>query len=195
LYLVFLRRPANAPQLTEEQATKLQERHMDNIRRLGDVNKLVFAGPFLDDTSLRGIFVFNTTQRAEAEEWLASDPAVQAGRLAGDLHLWVSPKEPIYRPAGNQGMENYSMVILHKEKAPTSNLMARHDTYVQNLRKAHKVAFSGKFSDSDDLLEVTILMVSAEEAAHVGADDPLVKSGCAQAEVHPWMTARGVLSH
>ncbi len=72
---------------TSEQ-NKIQRAHLDNIFRLADEGKLILAGPFLDDTNIRGIFLFDVTSVEEAMELTNSDPAVQAGVLEMELHPW-----------------------------------------------------------------------------------------------------------
>ena len=91
-YMAFLRRPANAPQLTKEQGEKLQEAHMAHIRKMAETGKLLLAGPFMDDTALRGICVFKTATMEEAKALAAQDPAVKAGRLVLEWHPWYSAK-------------------------------------------------------------------------------------------------------
>ena len=91
-FLAFLTRgekwtPEKTP-ATEE----IQKGHMANINRLAEMKKLVVAGPFGDDGRLRGIFVFRVSSIEEAKTLTATDPAVQAGRLAMEIHPWMVPE-------------------------------------------------------------------------------------------------------
>ena len=91
-YLALLTRGAKwTPEKTPATA-ELQKAHMANIVRLAELKKLVVAGPFGDDGKLRGIFVFKVASIDEARALTETDPAVQAGRLAIDIHPWVVPE-------------------------------------------------------------------------------------------------------
>lgn len=92
VYLAFLIKgdkwtPEQTPQ-TEE----IQKGHMANINRLAEMKKLVVAGPFGDNGTLRGIFIFRVDSLEEARKLTLTDPAVQAGRLALDLHELMIPE-------------------------------------------------------------------------------------------------------
>jgi len=92
LYFAFLTRgekwtPDKTP-ATEE----IQKGHMANINRLAEMKKLIAAGPFGDDGRLRGIFVFRVGTLEEAKTLIGTDPAVQAGRLAMEIHPWMVPE-------------------------------------------------------------------------------------------------------
>ena len=91
-YLAFLTRgekwtPEKTP-ATEE----IQKGHMANIEKLAEMKKLVAAGPFGGNGRLRGIFVFRVGSLEEAKALTAGDPAVQAGRLAMEIHPWMVPE-------------------------------------------------------------------------------------------------------
>jgi len=202
-FFVLLKRPANAPQLSKEAGEKLQEEHMANIRKLHSEHKLVVAGPFLDDTSLRGIFVMKAESKEQAEGWAGSDPAVKAGRLAAEVHgPWQIEPSAIHETQTPQTMEQYTLVLLKSgakwdpNAAGFMDVMKQHHAFVQRLIEERKIAVAGPFpfSEPGELRGITVFTVAPEEAAKIAQDDPILKAGLLQAEMHPWMTAKGVLA-
>jgi uncharacterized protein YciI len=91
-YLGFLSRGSTWTPEKTPASEELQKAHLANINRLAEMKKLVVAGPFGDDTNLRGIFVFRVGSLEEAQTLAATDPAVKAGRLVIDLHPWQVPE-------------------------------------------------------------------------------------------------------
>lgn len=85
--IAFLKRGPNRDR-SQEEADKLQSAHMANINRLAEEGKLAVAGPFLGDSDLRGIYIFNVKTIAEAEALTNTDPAIKAGSLVMELHEW-----------------------------------------------------------------------------------------------------------
>jgi uncharacterized protein YciI len=91
-YLAFLTR-GNKWTAEKTPATEaIQKAHLENINKLAEMKKLVVAGPFGDNGRLRGIFVFKVDSIDEARSLAATDPAVQAGRLALQIHPWTVPE-------------------------------------------------------------------------------------------------------
>ncbi len=77
---------------TPEEIESVQRGHMENIARLVREGKLAIAGPFEDGGKLRGIFILDVPTKAEAEAVIATDPAVQAGRLRPEILTWWSER-------------------------------------------------------------------------------------------------------
>ena len=94
----LLTRGPNSGTGTTEEREKIQAAHLANITRLHAEGKLLVAGPFLDNGIWRGIFIFKCATLAEAQALAASDPAVQAGRLAVEIHPWLTQKGNILDP-------------------------------------------------------------------------------------------------
>lgn len=91
-YLAFLTRGDKWTPERTPATEAIQKAHLANIQKLADMKKLVVAGPFGDNGRLRGIFVFKVDSIDEARSLAATDPAVQAGRLALQIHPWVVPE-------------------------------------------------------------------------------------------------------
>jgi uncharacterized protein len=91
-YLAFL---VKGPKWSAERtpaSEDLQRAHMANIMKLAEMKKLVWAGPFGDNGTLRGIFVFRVASLDEAKELAATDPAVRAEHLALEIYQWQVPE-------------------------------------------------------------------------------------------------------
>ena len=80
-------------------ATYLQKAHMSNITRLADEGKLVAAGPFTDNTDLKGIYIFDVKTIEEAQKLCETDPAIKAGSLIMELHTWYGSAAMMQIPA------------------------------------------------------------------------------------------------
>jgi uncharacterized protein YciI len=91
-YLGLLKRPADAPSYPKEKLEEIQKGHMANIEKMAASKDLVLAGPMGDDTDLRGIFIFGTTDPDKIRGLVAEDAAVKAGRLRMDLYPWYVPE-------------------------------------------------------------------------------------------------------
>lgn len=78
---------------------ELMKGHLTNIGKLADEGKIIVAGPFLEKNkeNYRGMFIFNTKSKEEAEQWVKTDPAVQAGVFSYEIFSWYgSAALPLY---------------------------------------------------------------------------------------------------
>ena len=100
--LVLLVLRPDAPELTDEEATELQSRHLAFRAELRDRGLLLAGGPLVDqdDERLRSISIW-TCDPETARRVSNDDPAVRAGRLAVEVMTWMVP-------AGNIRFEHVS---------------------------------------------------------------------------------------
>ncbi|MGH2417690.1 MAG: YciI family protein [Candidatus Limnocylindria bacterium] len=80
--IIFLVRPADAPQLPEEELDRLQIEHLTYLRELKRRGALIANGPLAEQTDarMRGVSIY-ALPLAEALKLANSDPMVRAGRL------------------------------------------------------------------------------------------------------------------
>jgi uncharacterized protein YciI len=98
--LVVLRRPADAPEMSDEELDTLQDRHLSYRAKLRDQGLTVANGPFLgqSDEAYRGMSIF-ACDPAEAARLSDGDPSVIAGRLAYDVMEWWVAADTLGFPA------------------------------------------------------------------------------------------------
>jgi uncharacterized protein YciI len=87
--LVFLKSGKKIPTKTLA-AQQMQIAHLTNLFTLEQQGKISIFGPIVNDIKLRGIIVFNSTDREYIKNELSNDPYIKAGYLKYELLDWFS---------------------------------------------------------------------------------------------------------
>ena len=95
--LVFLKAGKDIPKKGEN-AQQMQMEHLTNLFTLERQGKISIFGPVVKDEKLRGIIVFNSTDKKYIKDELEKDPYIKAGILKYELLDWFSiPGQRIVR--------------------------------------------------------------------------------------------------
>lgn len=80
--IVFLMRPADAPDFSDEELERLQVEHLTHLRDLRRRGLIITNGPLVEQTDqrLRGVSIYSVPLE-EALELARADPMVRARRL------------------------------------------------------------------------------------------------------------------
>ena len=98
-YTIVMLKTGTAKIDDKEKKAELMKGHMENIGKLAKEGKITVAGPFLEKNKedYRGMFIFNTKSKDEAESWVKTDPAVAAGIFNYEIFSWYgSAALPLY---------------------------------------------------------------------------------------------------
>jgi uncharacterized protein YciI len=85
--MVFLKAGPNREQDAESTA-KIQQEHLRHLLTLRAQGMLLINGPVLDDSVLKGVSIYNSTNKDEIRKLVEADPAIIAGRLTYEIHSW-----------------------------------------------------------------------------------------------------------
>ena len=101
--VVLLRRPANAPDLSQEELDRLQAEHLAHRAQLRREGALIVNGPLDEqsDVALRGLSIF-ACDIDEARRLSDGDPLVIAGRLAYEVMEWWVAAGSLSFPAADR---------------------------------------------------------------------------------------------
>jgi uncharacterized protein YciI len=90
-WLTFLYKGNNRTQ-DSATAARIQAAHLANIGKLAKEGKIIIAGPMGYDRDLRGIFIIDAKDSAEAASFIKTDSAIITGRLRFEIHPWWTAK-------------------------------------------------------------------------------------------------------
>jgi len=110
--LVYLKTGSKTELSPEEQKT-IFAGHFANMLRLAGEKKLLLAGPFgqpKHDASLRGLFVLDTSDPAEAQAWAETDPGFQA-------HVFELEYHPLRTQAALHALLDVELARISAEEA------------------------------------------------------------------------------
>lgn len=85
-YCLFLYFSGPNRNQSENESEKLQQEHLRYLFSLREKGILILNGPVTDENPLRGIGIFNLSDKDEARQLLEGDPAVKAGRLTYEVY-------------------------------------------------------------------------------------------------------------
>ena len=97
-FLGLLTKGPRAGDGTREEREQAQSAQTAYINRLARERKLIVAGPIVDRSDWRGIYIFKCASLTEAQSLAAEDPEVQAGRLVIEVHPWTTERGSIRDP-------------------------------------------------------------------------------------------------
>ena len=98
-YVMVMLTPGSTKIEDKAKMSELMKGHLANIHKLADEGKITVAGPFLEENkeNYKGMFIFNTKSKEEAEAWVKTDPAVKAGVFNYEIFSWYgSAALPMY---------------------------------------------------------------------------------------------------
>lgn len=97
--LVLIQTGPLSGKLPKEENERAFAGHFANMGRMAEARQLMVAGPYgggRHDPNLRGIFVLDSAERAQAEAWGGTDPTTQAGVFVLEYHE-LSTNAPLLR--------------------------------------------------------------------------------------------------
>jgi uncharacterized protein YciI len=65
----------------EARMNEMQMEHLTHLFRMEQEGKVTVFGPIINHDLMKGIVVFNTSDRNEVDQWIKSDPYIQSGYL------------------------------------------------------------------------------------------------------------------
>jgi len=201
-HMAIVKKGPNWTDAKTGEAQKVRQQHRSYVKSLVGSGKAVIAGPFGDDSEIRGIYIFRAANADEAKSWADADPAAQAGQHINEMHPWWS-EDIFVKSAASLRSETVYLGFL--KRGPNRKEGDGNTPEVQELQKAHianinrlaetkKLVMAGPFGDNGDYRGIFVFRLgSLKEAQDLAATDPMIKIDRLRLELHAWTVPAGVI--
>lgn len=146
---VFLNKKTDASSIAKDSVEQLMKGHMENIERLASEGKLLVAGPFEGGG---GLFILNTTSKNEANEWLKTDPGIQANRWDVEMLTYSTQIGAICQPKEPYEMVTYDFIRFYETSKGRKRDLKEHRQSVDKESEKGNVITLGAFQPSGNIL-------------------------------------------
>jgi uncharacterized protein YciI len=186
---VFLSKDPAADKIPQSLEDSLMRGHLTNINRLAAEGKLVVAGPF---DGGGGIFILQTASAQEAQDWLRTDPGIQAGRWQTTCFPYRPFVGSVCKVQAPYEMVSYEFVrfdvVVTKFTAQTyPDILRRHEDFVRTLAATGNVITYGVLGNHD----VGILIMKGALQREVIEADPGLQEGLFEMSYKKLWVAKG----
>ncbi|CAH8287689.1 Phenylalanyl-tRNA synthetase subunit alpha [Mariniflexile fucanivorans] len=90
-FMAFLKNGSIRSQ-NEEEAEILQQEHLQHLNKMYELGYADISGAFGDNSTIRGITIYNVPTLKMADSLANADPMVKAGRLVIEIRPWWAAK-------------------------------------------------------------------------------------------------------
>lgn len=87
-YTLVIKRIGPKRDQPEKEAQEIQAAHLRHLFTLKEQGILLVNGPLLDHPEIKGIGIYNSSDKQEILDLASQDPAVKAGRLVNEAYEW-----------------------------------------------------------------------------------------------------------
>lgn len=87
-YILVFKKVGPKRDQPEEEANQIQQAHLKHLFELKEKGIILINGPVLDHPEIKGISIFNSSDKDEVLTLANRDPAVIAGRLVNEVYEW-----------------------------------------------------------------------------------------------------------
>ena len=201
-HMAIVKKGPNWSDAKTGEVQKVRLEHRSYVKSLVGSGKAVIAGPFGDESEIRGIYIFRAANADQAKSWAEADPAAKAGHHINEMHQWWS--EDIFAKPG-AALRSETVYFGFLKRGPNRKEGDGNTPEVQELQKAHianinqlaatkKLVMAGPFGGNGDFRGIFVFRVgSLKEAQDLAATDPMIKIDRLRLDLHPWNVPAGVI--
>lgn len=171
------------------------------VRNLVKADAAVLAGPLPDTDDIMQVAVVDRATRAEAEAVFGHSPAIETGRMRLETYTWWTvpgvlkkPKDADLRRVVHLGLLRRPADAPSYSEKTLEELQAGHLAHIRHMEELGELVLVGPIENGGDLRGILVFRTKDPDLVRkLVAEDPMVKAGRLELELHRWQVPRQAL--